>query len=257
MNKYKRSAIILACIAIHGAGRARVSDELVQSNIKGLRSKDESVRLVAAQRLGDLGPHAVEAVPALVKAMDEPEIEVASAVCTALNRVGHAAIPSLVQIMGDVDASEKIRWYAAEALADLGPDALPHLVKAMDAEDVAVRMMAIDSLPRVGIAAETAVPKITEFLGGTNTNLTQSSVVSFAQIAALSADPGKSLAFKSLLNAAKSEDAALRRAVVSAFEFMGDKIGPAIPALKEATQDPDEEVRDNAAWLLNKLKIEY
>ncbi len=40
-------------------------------------------------------------------------------------------------------------------------------------------------------------------------------------------------------------NALVRRHIVSALEFLGDKIQAAIPALTEATQDTDEEVREN------------
>lgn len=250
------SYYLLIVLIAHEAGGVRMSDVLVQSHIEGLRSKDEAVRLTAARHLGSLGPRAVEAVPALVNAMEDADDEVALAVCEALKQIGKSGISHLLKFMRDTQEKEKFRWYAAEALADLGPESLPYLLKAMDDQDAGVQMMAIDSLPRVGIAAETAVQKIAEFLDNSNANLAQASAVSLAQIAVNSADPGTSLAMKMLLNASKSKDAALRRAIVSAFESVGDKISkiaPAIHALKEATQDQDKEVRDNAVWLLNRL----
>ena len=143
-------------------------------------------------------------------------------------------------------------------VADLGPDSLPHLLEAMDDQDFAVRMMAVDSLPRVGIAAEKAIPKLKEFLRE-DSNLSNSSAVALAQIATLQAKSGSGNppALGVLLEALKTGSPPLRRRIVEALEFMGDKIALAVPALKEATQDHDEEVRDNAVWLLNKLKIEH
>lgn len=234
-----------------------MDDQLVQ-NIKRLRSKDESVRLTAARRLGDLGPQAVEAVPALVNTMEDADNEVALAACEALKRIGSVSIPQLLKFMGNTQEKEKFRWYAAEALADLGPDSLPHLMQAMDDQDLAVRMMAVDSLPRVGIVAEQAIPKLKELLRD-DSNLSHSAVVSLAQIAALQAKAGSQSppALNVLLEALKTGQPVLRGRIVAALEFMGDKIALALPALKEATQDQDEEVRNNALWLLKKLKIEH
>ncbi len=160
--------------------------------------------------------------------------------------------------MGNTQEKEKFRWYAAEALADLGPDSLPHLMQAMDDQDLAVRMMAVDSLPRVGIVAEQAIPKLKELLRD-DSNLSHSAVVSLAQIAALQAKAGSQSppALNVLLEALKTGQPVLRGRIVAALEFMGDKIALALPALKEATQDQDEEVRNNALWLLKKLKIEH
>ena len=223
---------------------------------KGFDLRDEVVRLAAAQHLGNLGSRAVEAIPALVNAMEDADVEVALAVCAALKQIGNPGIPYLLKFMRNAQEKEKIRWYAAEALADLGPESLPHLLKAMDDQDVGVRMMAIDSIPRLGFAAESAVPRIEKFLSENNVNIIKSSTISLAQIAMQSADPSTSLAMRTLLNSVKSENVDLRRAVVSAIEYLGDKIAgldPILHTLKEASQDRDEEVRENAAWLLNRL----
>lgn len=247
----------MIAIVVQEVGRIGVDDQLVLV-IKNLWSKDESIRLAAAQRLGELGPQAVEAVPALVNTMEDADIEVALAACDALKRIGSASIPHLLGFMRDPQEKEKFRFYAAEALADLGSDALPHLVMAMDDQDFAVRMMAIDSLPRVGIAAEEAVPKLNEFLRE-DSNLSHSAVVSLAQVAALQAKAGSENppALGVLLEALSNGSTSLRGRIVEALEFMGDKIALAVPALKEATRDEDEEVRGKAVWLLKRLGIKY
>ena len=153
MSIFVKSLVSLVFIAIFAGERTNSISHLIQSEINALRSQDDRTRLSAAQRLGEFGPDAVEAVPALVRAMDEPEIEVFAAIRVALAQVGEAAIPNLVHLMKDAEMSGKTRSNAAEALADLGPPALPHLWQALNDEDVAIQMLAIDSLPRVGVAA--------------------------------------------------------------------------------------------------------
>lgn len=245
----------LLCLCCFGG--TPVDDEL-RPTIDALWSLDESVRLRAVHELSDLGPRAAEAVPDLVQKLEDENEEIALGAYSAVRKIGMAGVPYLLRFMRDTQEKEKFRWYAAEALADLGPAALPHLLKAMDDEDLAVRMMAVDSLPRVGIVAEQAIPKLKGYLRE-DSNLSHSAVVSLAQIAALQAKAGSESpsALGVLLEALKTGPPLLRGRVVEAFEFMGDKIALAVPALKEATRDQDEEVRGNAVWLLNKLKIKH
>ena len=255
---YSKYVTLVVCIAVPEMGRVKVSDELVQSDIKALKSRDDSDRLAAARRLGDLGPRSVDAVPALVSAMEDVDNEVALAASAALRRIGKVGIPHLLKFMRDAQEKEKFRWYAAEALADLGPDSLPYLLQSMDNHDIAVQMMAVDALPRIGVSAAEAIPKLKVYLQQ-DSNLSHSASIALAQIAAFQAKPGSGIspALSVLLEALKNGPPPLRRRVVTALEFMGDKIALAAPALKEAKQDQDEEVRDNVIWLLNKLKIEH
>ena len=257
MSIFVKSLVSLVFIAIFAGERTNSISHLIQSEINALRSQDDRTRLSAAQRLGEFGPGAVEAVPALVRAMDEPEIEVFAAIRVALAQVGEAAIPNLVHLMKDAEMSEKTRSNAAEALADLGPPALPHLWQALNDEDVAIQMLAIDSLPRVGVAAVVAVPDITKFIGGPNENLTLCSIVCLAQVAAHSDDPEKSPAFEALLAVIQRAEPSHRYAAVSAFKFLGDKIGPAIPSLREAARDANEDLRNEAVRVLNKFHIDH
>jgi HEAT repeat protein len=241
-----------------------MSQESIPSFIEALQSPQEMVRVQAAKSLGALGQLAVQAIPALVRAVGtDGSINVSREASTAIQRIGAAGIPVLLEIVRNPQSDKlrqytsffrdvnEFRNYAADELANLGPPSLPQLLTLLDDPDEAVRDVAIEALPRVGPAAEAAVPKLTTFLF--DSDWSAPTAISLAQIAALAEDPKQSSAFKSLLRALKEGNVLVRRHVVSAFEFMGDKVKVAIPALIEATQDADEEVREKSARLLEQL----
>src|SRR5205085_4604058 len=95
-------------------------------------------RQAAATALGQIGPAAREAVPALTPLLRDPDGDVRSAAFQALGRIGPAAaaaVPALVEALADPAR----RGPAAEALAAIGPAAVPELRKAASAGDEATR----------------------------------------------------------------------------------------------------------------------
>jgi HEAT repeat protein len=220
--------------------------------MEDLESDDEESRARAAMKLGIVGPQAVQAVPALVCARADHSAQVTSAAQEALKKIGVVSIPSLLGILRDDQEEDEIRAYAADALADLGPPAMPYLLAAMDERDLTVQMIAIDSFPRVGPAAQAGVMKLGDFLK--HESLAYSAAIALGQIAAFSNRPEEALALKLLLAAQKSKDSYLRQCVISAYECMDERLLHLLqPAIKEAAEDPDDEVRRKATWLLKKL----
>jgi hypothetical protein len=87
---------------------------------------DEAVfRAVAARALGEMGPDAVEAIPALRHALRrDPEVSVRCRAATALGRIGPAAavaVDDLARAL--VHAHRPLRLRAARALGRIGPGA--------------------------------------------------------------------------------------------------------------------------------------
>ena len=95
------------------------------------------VRRASATALGQIGPAAAEAVPALIKVLGDAERVVRGRAAEALGKIGPAAaeaVPALIKVLGDAEC----RPDAAEALGKIGPaaaEAVPALIKALgDAE---------------------------------------------------------------------------------------------------------------------------
>jgi HEAT repeat protein len=120
-----------------------------------LQSADtEALRGAAARRLGELGPAAKEAGPALTRALRDESGSVRLAAALALGRVGgHAeevvvALAELVQEWGDPE----VRWQAAAALGRMGAAAgaaAPALRSAKTEADPLLRQVARDALRKI------------------------------------------------------------------------------------------------------------
>jgi HEAT repeat protein len=118
-----------------------VAKAAVSALIKKLEHPDPDVRERAAYALQRIGPAAKDAAPALTKMLKDPEQGNRHTAAAALGRLGknaQEAIPSLIEMLaGDAESARK----AAEALGDIGEDALPVLRKAAADESLTERVV--------------------------------------------------------------------------------------------------------------------
>ena len=106
--------------------------------IEVLKDKDVRVRNAAAFVLGQIGPAAKDAVPALSEALKDKEGYVRRAAVSALGRIGPAAkdaVPALMVALKH--KNRRVRSYAANALGQIGPaaKAAGPALKAMSEND--------------------------------------------------------------------------------------------------------------------------
>ena len=108
---------------------AKIGPAALTYLVEGLGKGDDLVRWVAAESLGDIGPPAKDAIPALIEAVKrdgsmnaDPKsaLEVPSAAVWALARIGSAAVPALVQLIQS-GGELSHRLSAASALREMGP----------------------------------------------------------------------------------------------------------------------------------------
>jgi len=172
----------------------RIGGVAVAPLIEALNNADANIREVAARILGNIGPQAVEAVPALTTALKDPDRRVRIQAAVALGRIGpeaKEAVPALFEALKDpmvreagkdalerigVDSNEAIpilietlqhkdmRTYAAEGLLRIGPDAVPELIRALKGEYGPVREYAAWILGKMGPNAKEAIPALTDAL---------------------------------------------------------------------------------------------
>ncbi len=141
------------------------SDPLLEKLVRRLRDGNAEEQRIAANQLGELGAHAVAAVPALVHALESPEDGVQFASAVALGKIGARAVPALVV------ALRNSRWYvrraATEALGRMGDDAaaaVPKLVAILAGDpNELVRGCAAWSLGRIA-TTDPAVTALVEAL---------------------------------------------------------------------------------------------
>ena len=121
----------------------------ISALILDLQDPNDNVRSSAADALGDLGAEAKDAIPALIVVVQqEQDYWVRNRAIVALGNMGEAAktaIPDLVALLKDSD--EKVHRIAAEALGEIGAEAISALIQAF--EERAIRRDVVYALGRI------------------------------------------------------------------------------------------------------------
>jgi vesicle coat complex subunit len=149
-------ALAFAATAILGCGAAK--EEPVQVRvpalIKALSDPDAGARGRAAAELGRIGPEANEAVPALIKALGETNADVRASAAEALGEIGpqkEEVVPALIAALDDPESF--VRASAAWALGNIGPEAgpaAPELKRLTEKDpDESVRRDAREALEKI------------------------------------------------------------------------------------------------------------
>jgi HEAT repeat protein len=190
-----------------------------------LDDPDDSVRIGAARILGEFGARADGALVPLIKRLEDPDHEVRSAAAEAITKMGAAAVPRLTLLLTDGDA--RVRAAAVKSLGKMRPEAIrpayDGLVKTLEDPDVKVRVQAIRSLAMSSRDDHEAINPLARRI------------------------------FDPFLRGLKHPDVKVRRAVSGALAWTGPAAArdeEAISALIPALDDPDSEVRKNAAVAL-------
>ncbi len=127
-----------------------------------LSSDDTQERREAAYELADLGPDAKEAVPALIKALDDRDTQVWAEATGALARIGPDAAAAVDELMSHLGSRDRQRWYrTAHALGKIGEPALTRLRESLQSE--ASRLRAGSALA-LGWMGESAAPATNELV---------------------------------------------------------------------------------------------
>jgi HEAT repeat protein len=185
------------------------------------------------------------AVPLLVRALKDPEVEVRAATAWGLLNYNDARVAAgLRETLNDDD--DRVRASAVWALSHIGGKAvLPDVVRLAtnDASGV-VRFRAVWGLAL--IRDKSALPIVINALGDYNTSVRERSA-----LIALEALADNTVVSR-VLTQTNNVLPATRRVVMYLLARYGDK--SVVPALKQALTDPDQLVRAEAALSLGKLK---
>lgn len=138
----------------------------------------EAKRQQVYEELHALGP---QSVPALARALRDPDPEMRRDVAVALDVVGggwwhfpdgrpkldlRPALPALLAALQDVDAG--VRAWAAQDISDIGSGAataVPHLRAMLRSADAESRGTACNALGAIGSPAQSALPDLQRALG--------------------------------------------------------------------------------------------
>lgn len=135
----------------------------IQVLITALQDQDEDIRYAAADVLQDLGPDAVQAIPALLNVISNDVEDVRMEALRAIEAIGPSAIeaiPALIEVLDSEPTS--IRSLAADAIAAIKPQdekVVQALINCLEKFDANPHHM-IDALKEIGPAAINAVPTL-------------------------------------------------------------------------------------------------
>ena len=252
---------VLAHLRPHADPPQPASFELedVPTLIVALGSRDQAVRCVAASDLGEFGPAAISAVPALIEilrvSLHSPveagtpawpawvPPDVAEVAARALGRVAPAA-PSMEAISALREALRSScaapREAAALALGEFGATvavALPDLIKALR-ETIATEEPYSDSAMNL---VPSQVPSLTGY------RIAEA-------IARIGADTDSSEAAAVLAEALSAKSERTREGAINSLQSLAPRSASARARLTEALRHSDREVRAAAESILTKLK---
>ncbi len=141
-----------------------------------LAASDVRIRRDASYFLEKLGPKAKPALPALIRALDDPDKQVWSNAVSALANLGPDAAEAVPALLEDLDSRksrasqrqserEQTAFRTAYALSRIGSAAIPPLIDALRSDDTMLRAGAAKALGGMGPDARAAIPALLENLG--------------------------------------------------------------------------------------------
>lgn len=133
---------------------------------------DSDVRKAAAGALGDFGPLADVAIPALSRTLLGNNSDINKTVAGSLVKIGQQSVPGLTEALTSDDTLTQL--YAADALWTLTEDSsliLPTVVSLLSSGDVETRELAALSLTYLGRRALPALPAIRQLFSDENTTV--------------------------------------------------------------------------------------
>jgi HEAT repeat protein len=122
-------------------------EQALPALIKALEDEDNHVRSATARAIARMGPRATTAIPALTRALTDADVNVPGAAARALGAIGPDAAPSVPALRKALgDKSQTLSRYAAIALGGIGPgarEALPEVLELLAGPDQVLRADAI------------------------------------------------------------------------------------------------------------------
>ena len=144
--------------------------------------------------------------------------------------------------------SKNQRGSAQEELGEIGPPAVPALIRALNDTSVNVRGGAARALGQIGTAAKVAVPDLIRALRDVNTNARKSAAIALGHIGRAAEE-----AVPALIQALTDKDHPVRRYAAWALGRIGLAAKAAVPDLSQALKDENTKVRQTAVTALGQI----
>lgn len=257
--------------------------------IKALDDEDKQIWSDAMAAIAALGPDAAEAAPVLIERLDSRkgrgrrERDLRQGMMRtayALSRIGPAAVPPLIQALGESDTSMKIgatralggmgagakeavpaliknladtqdpvRDETTQALGLIGPTAGPALVAALQDPEAKRRAGAANALAQMDPAFRDAAKDVEQ--AATNEQDTTVRAALFGALPKSGVAPDRCVAL--ILPAVTDENEALRHAAINALLSTSAVRKAAVPKLGALLKDNNPAIRERAAHALGRV----
>jgi len=189
--------------------------------------------------------------PALIAVADDPDPAVQGNVVHALASLGPQIVPHAIKALG----KPKLRDLALRVLTRLGPDAkdaVGPLVKAMSGADSEFRAQIQDTLAAIGPAAAPATDALVSSLSSTDVHVQHSALFALRLIG-----PGAAAAKEPLLKLLQNEDSIDALAAAWALAEIAPKdadvAAKVLPVLLQGLENSNPEVRVESVAALSAL----
>jgi HEAT repeat protein len=233
-----------------GSSAVPVLVVLLKENSAGDWESTE-VRWKAADLLGRLGPHASQAVGALIEALKDDDVHVRTVVAASLGALGTPPPEAVSPLIAIVELADRSSVAAAQTLALLGPEAkeaISALLVALKAKDAELRWNAARTLGKIGPTAKEAVPALIAGLRDDNPFVREHCAESLGEIG-----PAASVAVAQLVVVLRDPAWRVRRDAARSLGQIGPAARPAVPELTRLTYDNEVQVSKAAERSLRLL----
>jgi HEAT repeat protein/lysophospholipase L1-like esterase len=224
--------------------------KVVPALARALRDPEPAVRAAAAWALGGFGPDAAGAANDLGVALADDSPPVRAGAAHTLGAIGPAARPIAKALVSHLDdPAEEVRWRAEDALARVGPDpasALPVLLPLVADPGGRGRGGAASVIARMGPAARPAVPALISALSDAHGDVRWKAAWALGEIG-----PEARAAVPALVALVRDPDVGWH--AIDALGSIGPDAGAAVPTLRSALADPSSNVRWRAALALSHI----
>lgn len=278
--------LMLASVLVGTCPSTSAADAVSQLSMD-LKSADDAQRLLAIEKLGQLGPVAAPAAPTLAKLLGKSDDLIEQLeIVTALNRIGAEAapaVPALVQLLGN--DSDILKYTAAQALKSIGPKARPAAAKLkamLKNENQLIAVGAAAALVSIAkddsAVVESVIPVLLDGLRSEDEAVASDAVGALARIGAPAATqvsdllgkegpvlcrhvcdtlaamgPAADTEVDSLLVALDDKDASVCRHAVRALGVIGAKPDAVVPALAAQLKADSADRRSIAAQAIGEF----
>lgn len=246
----------LALVLAIGSAMAAETVPPLEKLVEQLQSGDTPARRDASYHLLKLGPKAKDALPALIKALDDQDKQVWSNSVSSIAAIGPEATEAIPALIEDLDSRQgrgqrgfdrnQALFRTAYALTCIGPAAIPPLIKSLNGEDSAQRAGAAKALGGMGPVAKEAIPALVSNLKHSDNDVQREVVDALALMGPEAKPP--------VVEALSAKESRERMASVMTLAAMGRTAQDAAPAmLEQLGKETDVAVRVNLLTALPKV----